>query len=56
MNKNQLLYIKSLYEMIDADKDKTETIMRNLFYFRDKLTSQEIKGITSFIINRTNLG
>lgn len=42
--------------MMNADKDKREIIMRNLFYFRDKMTYQEIKGITSFVINRTNLG
>jgi hypothetical protein len=49
MNKNQLLYIKSLYEMIDADNDKIQIITRSLFGLRNRMSNEEIKVITEVI-------
>ena len=49
MNKNQLLYIRSLYEMMNADNDKRQIITRSLFGLRNRMNNEEIKGITEFI-------
>lgn len=55
MNKRQLLYIKSLYEMMNADNTKEMILFRNMFDLHCRFTTEERTELNSYIKNQPKL-
>lgn len=51
MNKRQLLYIRSLYEMRNADEEKEMTLFRNMFNLYCELSTEEKYEVRTFYKN-----
>lgn len=51
MNKKQLLYIKSLYEMHNANNAKEMILFRNMFNLHSMFSTDERTELSSYLKN-----
>ena len=55
MNKQQLLYIKSLWEIQNADSTKEMILFRSMFVLHCQFTTEERTELSNYIKNHPKL-